>query len=235
MQNLGKEMVTSIGSAFDEPESGTIHIKDLLKSNGLDKDNRSVRNQLFTRTNLQGYRGLKTKYALKAKPVCTTTISQHSDQSRQKLMGTLSSDAIGEKRQVSFEGFDYSQVPLKDQEAVKQAEAKAILKSPSAKKEYQDEQAISQSPLNIGRRSDSQYKSSGNLQGRYSNRLVCNFMNKNININDELRKYRHKLEAKYPDPRKKLVEDSTDAKAAPAGKKDAKKDAVKKKDSGKQD
>lgn len=66
--------------------------------------------------------------------------------------------------------------------------------------------------------------------------MVCNFLTKNIDVNEDLRKYRNDLKTRYPDPQKRDNSELADKEAAAKGKKDAKKDApAKKKDEKKKD
>ena len=70
IQNLGTATVASPSKTrVDVIESGTVHIKEFLKTNGVSdgasRGSPRVRNQLFSRTNIRGYGGLKSKYATK--------------------------------------------------------------------------------------------------------------------------------------------------------------------------
>ena len=68
--------------------------------------------------------------------------------------------------------------------------------------------------------------------------MIANFMSQNISVNDELRKHRRDLNTRYPDPKKKDLEEASTAKepaSATKGKKDAKKEAAKKADPKKRD
>ena len=69
--------------------------------------------------------------------------------------------------------------------------------------------------------------------------MIANFMNQNISVNNELRKYRRDLNSRYPDPTKKdpseLAKEREAASPSKTGKKDAKKEAPKKPDPKKKD
>ena len=117
-----------------------IQIKDLINQAVPDKDARPVRNHLFSRTNLQGYNTLKQKYLLKnwqGSTLDQTAVSFRNKKSKplDRCNLTMDNSPDMSKRQVSFERFDFTKIPIQDQEKKSQepTKGKAILKSPSSK------------------------------------------------------------------------------------------------------
>lgn len=61
----GRDPGPSKAGMARSPEPGCVTVQEMLKSPELSKNSRAFRNQIFSKTNVQGYQGLKTKYALK--------------------------------------------------------------------------------------------------------------------------------------------------------------------------
>lgn len=169
------------------PDTACITVKDMIKTPELSKESKVFRNQIFSKTNVQGYRGLKAKYVLKPSQFGSTAhqgsqVFRIHSEDGQKPLG-MSRGTGGQKRQVSFERFDFTQMPLKEQETEKSAVGKTILKRPSSRmiEATADVERVGSpgdSESNLGKRSSTQHKSSGNLYNRHQtkNRLVRQFM-----------------------------------------------------------
>ena len=98
-----------------------IQIKDLIKHAVPDKDVRPVRNHLFSRTNVQGYNTLKQKYLQKnwqGSTLDQTSISVRNKKTLplDKCNLTMDNSPETSKRQVSFERFDFTKIPIQDGE-----------------------------------------------------------------------------------------------------------------------